>query len=143
MPSLLAIAGIPPTQEIPFDGTDISPALQGKKSASHDGPLYWRRPPDRKMYKALGDTVLPDLAVRDGNWKLLCDYDGQNVQLFDLQKDPSEKNNIAADFEEVRARLCKQLVSWHEDLPSDNGQSLGVQKCRKHEWAPQTSQDIH
>ena len=136
VPSLLAIAGIPPTQEIPFDGTDISPALQGKKSASHDGPLYWRRPPDRKMYKALGDTVLPDLAVRDGNWKLLCDYDGQNVQLFDLQKDPSEKNNIAADFEEVRARLCKQLVSWHEDLPSDNGQSLGVQEMQKARVGP-------
>ena len=81
--------------------------------------------------------MLPDLAVRDGNWKLLCDYDGQNVQLFDLQKDPSEKNNIAADFEEVRARLCKQLVSWHEDLPSDNGQSLGgARKCRKHRVGP-------
>ena len=88
------------------------------------------------MYKALGDTVLPDLAVRDGNWKLLCDYDGQNVQLFDLHKDPSEKNNIAADFEEVRDRLCKQLVSWHEDLPLDNGQSLGVQEMQKARVGP-------
>ena len=103
----LRLRGSHHTQEIPFDGTDISPALQGKKSTSHDGPLCWRRPPDRKMYKALGDTVLPDLAIRADKWKLLCDYDGQNVQLFDLQKDPGETNNIAADFENVRDRLCR------------------------------------
>ena len=107
VPSLLEIAGIQHSEEIPFDGMDVSPALRGKQSVIH-GPIYWRRPPDRKMYKALGDTVLPDLAVRDGNWKLLCDYDGQNIQLFDLHKDPGEKNNIAADFDKVRDRLCQQ-----------------------------------
>jgi len=33
---------------------------------------------------------LPDLAVHRGCWKLLRDYDGSNLQLYDLSVDPSE-----------------------------------------------------
>ena len=136
VPSLLTIAGITFAQDIPFDGTDISPALRGQQSTSHDGPLCWRRPPDRKMYKALGDTVLPDLAIRDGKWKLLCDYDGTNAQLFNLSDDRGEQKNVAADYHDVRDSLCQQLVSWHDSLPADNGQALAHQDMQKAQVGP-------
>lgn len=88
------------------------------------------------MYKALGDTVLPDLAIREGDWKLLCDYDGQNIQLFNLDNDPGEKKNIEEHHGKVRDRLCEKLVSWHKSLPADNGQALAHQEMQKARVGP-------
>ena len=80
--------------------------------------------------------MLPDLAIRSDKWKLLCDYDGQNPQLYDLHADPGEQKNIEADHHDVRDRLCEKLMSWHEDLPLDNGQSLGLQEMQKARVGP-------
>jgi arylsulfatase A-like enzyme len=70
---------------------------------------------------------LPDLAMRRGDWKLLCDYDGGNRQLFDLQNDPGEMENLAAVDPGRAAALATELVAWHESLPADNGPALGRQ----------------
>ena len=136
VPSLLNIVGIKPSNQVAFDGTDISEALLGEKPRSHQGALCWCRPPDRKMYRPLGNAVLPDLAIRDGSWKLLCDYDGRNAQLFQLQEDPGEQQNMAVAHPEVVSRLTDQLLQWHSDLPSDNGPELGRQQLIKAKVGP-------
>ncbi len=130
VPSLLKIAAVPPAADAAFDGEDVSPALLGKSEGSRKAPIFWRRPPDRKMV----DGPRPDLAVREGNWKLLCDYDGSKPRLFDLAADPGEGKNLAAEQAEVVERLSKQVVAWHRSLPADKGAELGearVQPARK------------
>jgi uncharacterized sulfatase len=69
---------------------------------------------------------LPDLAVRDGKWKLLCEYDGSMPMLFDLLADPGEAKNLAAAEPERVARLSKAAVGWHRSMPADRGPELGV-----------------
>src|SRR5690606_5708974 len=71
-PSLLKLAGAESTAEL--DGEDVSATLLGKSDAGRQQPVFWRRPPDRKGIGKSGS--LPDLAMRDGDWKLLCEYDG-------------------------------------------------------------------
>ena len=34
------------------------------------------------------------MAMRTGKWKLLCEYDGSDAELYDLDADPIEKANI-------------------------------------------------
>jgi hypothetical protein len=34
--------------------------------------------------------------LRDGPWKMILDADVGRAQLFDLQTDPAERNNLAA-----------------------------------------------
>ena len=41
-------------------------------------PIFFRRPPDRDSF--FGVKNLPDLAVRSGKWKLLCEYDGSRCR---------------------------------------------------------------
>jgi len=130
VPSLLAIAGVAVPAGIALDGVDVSPALLGIRPVSHPGSLCWRRPPDRKVWRPLGKTVLPDLAIRRGDWKLLCDYDGGNRQLFDLRNDPGETENLAAADPGRAAALATELVAWHESLPADNGPALGRQSLQ-------------
>jgi uncharacterized sulfatase len=124
-PSLLAIAGVAAPAEVKFDGENLAPVLLGKSDASRAAPLFWRRPPDRKM--AYGAGPLPDLAVRDGRWKLLCEYDGTQPQLHDLATDPGEAANLAGQHPELVARLTKAVLAWDRTMPQDNGAKLGVE----------------
>lgn len=118
-PTLLTIAGVSVPSGTAFDGVSLPATLLGHSQASRDRPLFFRRPPDRASFS--GEENLPDLAVRDGRWKLLCTYDGASPQLYDLALDPSEKRNLAELHPAETARLTAAAVAWHRSLPADNG----------------------
>lgn len=120
VPSLLALAGV--KTEAAFDGENLAPTLLGQEEASRRAPLFWRRPPDRKY--AYGAGPLPDLAVREGHWKLLCDFDGGRPELYDLSRDPGEADNLAERQPDVVARLTRLAREWNASMPQDNGPSL-------------------
>lgn len=128
VPSLLTIAGVKPTTQIEFDGEDVSPVLLGRSDASRTKPIFWRRPPDRKTASDKLPEHLPDLAMRDGNWKFLCDYDGSKPQLYDLSKDQSETTNLASQHPDRVNLMSHAVLSWHGSLPPDNGPALGAVK---------------
>lgn len=58
------------------------------------------------------------MAVRDGNWKLLMEYDGTDEQLFDLAGDPAELVDVARERPKVVAALRSQLLNWTGSLPA-------------------------
>jgi uncharacterized sulfatase len=70
--------------------------------------------------------VQPDLAVRAGDWKLLCDYDGSKPELYDLARDRGETTNLAAQEPEIVRRLTAAALAWHRSMPPDNGPALGA-----------------
>jgi arylsulfatase A-like enzyme len=123
-PSLLTIAGIVPRPDVAFDGEDVSTVLLGKEERSRSKPLFWRRPPDRKV--AYGSGPLPDLSVRDGDWKLLCEYDGTKPELYHLPSDPGETSNLAQQKPDVVAKLRESLLVWNASMPQDKGAELGA-----------------
>ena len=123
--SLLSVAKVPLPSDVRLDGENLSAVLLGQSEESRKSPLFWRRPPDRKM--AYGAGPLPDLSVRDGQWKLLCEYDGSKAELYDLMKDVGEKRNLAADQPEIVERLTKAVIAWHQSMPPDNGPVLGTE----------------
>jgi hypothetical protein len=97
-----------------LDGVDVSGALLGKGEKGREKALFWKRPPDRPGPAGM---PFPDLAVREGNWKLLIREDGGGEQLYDLAADPSETKNVAGEQAEVTARLKKALLEWNAGLP--------------------------
>ncbi|MED5586441.1 MAG: N-acetylgalactosamine-6-sulfatase, partial [Verrucomicrobiota bacterium] len=82
----------------------------------------FRRPPDRDAY--YGDNDLPDLAIREGKWKFLCEYDGADAELYDMETDRGETKNQADKHPKLVARLTKACIDWHKSLPPDNGSQL-------------------
>jgi uncharacterized sulfatase len=113
VPSLLHLAGARGDEGVGADGMDLSATLLGKSTATRTKPLFWRRPPDRPGPPR---NPLPDLAVRDGNWKLLAMTDGSQPQLYDLATDRAESRNVAAEHPEVVERLRKALLAWYAGL---------------------------
>lgn len=118
VPSLLSICGTSANEGVKFDGEALPDVLLGTADSSHSTPICFRRPPDRPEIQG---KQLPDLAVRDGKWKLLCGYDGSDVELYDLEQDKSETTNVAQKNPEVVASLKETLLAWHKSMPADNG----------------------
>ncbi len=128
-PSILRLAKAEAPEGTLYDGEDVLETLLGRSTAGRKAEIYFRRPPDRKNF--YGCDPLPDLAVRQGPWKLLCDYDGSRTQLYNLESDPGEKNNLAADEPELVSSLTAKLMEWNQSMPQDNGLALGTQPEKK------------
>ena len=104
LPTVAELAGVPPPKDI--DGLSIVPELLGEAVAGRKQPqhefLYWE----------LG----PETAVRMGNWKAIRPRPNQAWQLYDLSKDISEQNNIAAGNPDVLAKLTAFAEKAHEPV---------------------------
>jgi arylsulfatase A-like enzyme len=119
VPTLLELAGAKPPQGVIYDGESLPKVLTGQSEASRQAPIFFRRPPDRDSFYGVDD--LPDLAVRSGKWKLLCEYDGSHVELYDMETDRGETTNVARQHLEIARNLTVQLLDWHRSMPPDNG----------------------
>jgi len=132
-PTLLEITDTPPPEGVVFDGEALPGTLLGM-GGSRKAPIMFRRPPDRDAF--YGDEDLPDLAMRDGQWKLLCEYDGSDAELYDLNSDRGEKQNVADQHPELITKMSTALLAWHQSMPTDNGATY-VAKTRKRSPAGQ------
>lgn len=114
-PSLLAFSGVKPSDNEITDGENLIETLTGTSYLSRQAPIFYSRPPDRKNY--YGFENLPDLAVRDGDWKLLCDYDGKRPELYNIVNDEEENQNLAnAEPDRVRA-MTQKVLTWFGSMP--------------------------
>ena len=85
------------------------PALRGK---AHDrGAIYWHFP----HYSNHGYQS-PGGAIRLGKYKLLEYYEKGSVQLFDLEKDIGEQNDLSKTKADVTAKLLKMLHDWRREV---------------------------
>lgn len=125
-PSLCAIAGAKLPEGYAADGEDLSGALVGNIPARAK-PLFWEygRNETSFAYPKEARHRSPNVAVRDGSWKLLINADGSGAQLFNLASDPQETLDVAAKQPEEVARLRKLALQWRHSLPktptSDDG----------------------
>lgn len=112
LPTVCKLAGVS-LPDVRPDGEDLSDVLLEKPRARRK-PVFWEW---RGGVAGNSDYRPPRLAVRDGRWKLFCNFDGGNVQLYDIPADPEERSNLAGRNAEVAARLKARLLAWKKTLP--------------------------
>ncbi len=112
-PTLLEIAGVTPPEEI--QGKSFLPVLQNSNAAWRDA-LYYHYYEYPEPHR-----VMPHFGLRTDRYKLVRFYGEQDFwELFDLQQDPNELQNVYGDdgnqalVTELKERL-NQLVAEYND----------------------------
>lgn len=122
VPTMLAAAGIETSDQLP--GLNLLPCLKSGKPTQRKQVLGEGFAHDIANLDNPDDSLLYRWVVED-KWKLILTYDGvlgrhkqahprteKRPQLYDLQSDPHEEKNLAADHPDVVARLAKQIGAW-------------------------------
>ncbi|WP_231603739.1 sulfatase-like hydrolase/transferase [Neorhodopirellula pilleata] len=124
LPTFLEVAGVPLPDGYEPDGESVFSAFKGG-DFTRIKPIFWEwKGGDNQDY------TWPTLGVRDGQWKLLVGTENQKLELYDLENDRSEKNDVSADHPEVMQRLLNQLAVWKKGLPETPSEN-SLSKARK------------
>lgn len=94
-----------------FDGEDRSTVLLGTRSA-RSTPIYWEYGVHGSIKPGKLEHRSPQLAMRDGDWKLLCNPDGSDVKLFNLKLDIGEKNDLSDSLSHKAKPMKASLLRW-------------------------------
>ncbi len=120
LPTLCRIARTPVPEEVAakLDGEDLSPALTGHPAKRHK-PIFWEygRNNTSFVYPKAPRDRSPNVAVREGDWKLLINADGLGAELYNLAVDPQEQRNLAEAKPDVTKRLSRKALEWRKSLP--------------------------
>jgi len=97
-----------------IDGVSIVPILKRDQSVNEklkERALFWHFP----HYSNHG-AQSPDGAVRLGDYKLMEYYEDNAVQLFNIKKDPGEKNDLSKTEPEKVKQLRDLLHNWRKEV---------------------------
>ena len=105
--SIVRAAGTKPPAGRKFDGIDILQAVE-KNEPVQKRTLFWRARRGQWTRKA----------VRDGSLKYIRLQNGDDVKeyLFDLERDPAEKNNLFKKQPDSIQRLKTLLRNWEQEV---------------------------
>ncbi|UCF44345.1 MAG: sulfatase [Planctomycetota bacterium] len=99
-----------------LDGISLAPLLKNHKAGLNRDALYWHFP----HYH--GQGLAPSGAIRRGKYKLIEWFEksiyGEKgaLELYDLDNDPAERNNLAASMPDLAADLYRRLRTWRKQI---------------------------
>ncbi|SHI57874.1 Arylsulfatase A [Arenibacter nanhaiticus] len=104
-----------------LDGISILPLLKGNKI--EERPLFWHFPIYLEAYNESKDDgrdplfrTRPGSTILYKNWKLHHYFEDNALELYDLEKDLGERNNLVAINPEKAEELYNILDSWRKEV---------------------------
>lgn len=92
------------------EGSDLSEVLLGKETAPNRTLYWYYEKPKPSPEKS---SMRPELAIRNGKWKLVTRLDGSESYLFDIVNDPSEKKDLSQIHPDTKSKLMNKLKAWY------------------------------
>jgi arylsulfatase A-like enzyme len=113
-PTLLEMAGAARPAGQVLDGASFLPLLRGSGDLGRDA-IFWHFP---AYLQGSGGTwrTTPAGAIRKGKWKLIEFFEDGRVELYDIVRDISEKNDLAEKMPEKAKELHELLKNWRKSV---------------------------
>ena len=106
-------------KSIDLDGEDLTPIFKGEKLKKRE--LYFHFPVYLEPYRAQLDSgtdplfrTRPGTVIIKDNWKLHHYYEDNKFELYDLEKDVSESQNLSEIKKEKKNELLIDLNNWRK-----------------------------
>lgn len=101
------------------DGKDMVPLLEGKNEAEFNKrSIVWNFP---NIWGNTGPGINLNCAIRQGDWKLIYNYETGEKELYNIPQDIGEKNNLAhanpSKVKELSSILGKKLRQMNAQRP--------------------------
>lgn len=109
-PTLLEMAGLPAKPDQALDGKSLVPLLRNPFAKFDRGPIFFHYP----HYSNQGG--FPASAIRRGDYKLIQDLEDGAYELYNLESDASEHNNLEQLESEVVEELSGLLNEWRKEV---------------------------
>lgn len=104
LPTFARLSGAQMPSDRIIDGKDVWPLVSGQPGAVSPHEVLFFYSSERLQ------------ALRSGKWKLDLAHEKKPVELFDMDADIGEKNNVAEDYPSIVARLSALAESCRQDL---------------------------
>ena len=109
-PTLLAMTKVDAPDAVTerLEGVDLSPLLAGAAELP-ERSLFWHQP---HQWGASGPGIAPYTAIRSGPWKLIYFHESTRLELYDLDRDLGEVDNVAQAHPEIVHELASKMQGW-------------------------------
>jgi arylsulfatase A-like enzyme len=120
-PTFVEAMGANPSEGKKVDGDSLVPLLSGKGEFPKNRTLYWHFPVYLQNYAGEEDQsrdakfrTRPGTVLRKGKWKLHEYFEDGALLLYDLEKDPGETNDLAAEKPKKLQALKADMYAWRK-----------------------------
>lgn len=96
----------------PIDGVSFIPMLLGEKTGYDSRQLVWHFP---NLWGNDGPGIGTTSAIRLGNWKLVYYYETGKKELFNIDSDIGEKNDLSSKNPHLVKQLSRKLGKFLRD----------------------------
>ena len=130
MPTLLDHLGLPPVEDPTLPGCSLVPVLRGEKEEARGEVVVY-------------DEYGPVRMIRTRKWKYVHRYPYGPHELYNLERDPDERNNLADEEsrQAVVEEMRRRLVDWFSRYvdPVMDGARLPVTGLGQHDRIGRTA----
>jgi arylsulfatase A len=110
-PTLMEVVGAKANKQ-KLDGISFASVLKNPQATLPARTFYWHYPLAERHF--LGGRSAG--SIRKGDWKLIEFFDKNEIQLFNLKADLSEKNDLSARYPHKVKELKQDLAAWRMEV---------------------------
>jgi len=121
-PTFMEAAGVKQTNNLVLDGESLLSLIVKDKKLKREA-LFWHFPIYLEAIHPVKDQARdplfrtrPGSVIRKGKWKLHEYFEDGALELYNLEEDPGETNNLAAQMPEKVTELHQLLKEWRQAM---------------------------
>lgn len=111
-PTFLELAGGSPSNYPHLEGQSLLPLIF-QNSDIPERAIFWHFPHHRKEGLSMA------AAIREGDWKLIKEFETEEIYLYNLKEDLGEEHNLCFEFPEKRDDLLTKLEKWQQKVEAE------------------------